>query len=91
MDRVEDLCRIVFEETTTIGLRRHTARRTALEREIVHVATAFGDIPIKVSRLHGRVINFAPEYEDCVKIARERKVALKEVQSLALKEYLERK
>jgi uncharacterized protein (DUF111 family) len=28
----DDLCRIVFEETTTIGLRRYTARRTALER-----------------------------------------------------------
>jgi uncharacterized protein (TIGR00299 family) protein len=91
INRVDDLCRIVFEETTTIGLRRYTARRTALERELVEVTTPYGSIQVKVSKLDGRVVNFVPEYEDCARIAREHKVALKEVQSLAVKEYLGRK
>jgi len=88
INRWEALSRMIFEETTTIGLRRHVAKRAALEREIVQVSTPYGAVGMKVSKLEGRVINFAPEYEDCARIARERNVALKEVQALAVKEYL---
>ena len=84
-NRWEQLMHIIFEETTTIGIRRHVAKRTALEREIVRVETAFGPVGVKVSRLEGRVINVSPEYDDCVRIARERSVPLKEVQALAVK------
>ena len=88
INRWEILGKIIFEETTTIGIRRHLTARAALERETVRVETAYGAVGMKVSRLDGRVINFAPEYEDCVRIARKENVALKEVQALAVKEYL---
>ena len=90
LNRIDVLRRVLFEETTTIGVRSYTARRVALERELVQASTPYGNIPVKVSRLDGRVMNFVPEFEDCARIAREHKVALKEVQSLAIKGYLER-
>jgi uncharacterized protein (TIGR00299 family) protein len=82
------LAQIVFRETTTIGIRRHVAERTTLHREFVEVETEYGKIKIKVSSLAGEVVNAAPEYEDCARVAREKGVALKEVQTLAMKSYL---
>jgi len=84
----ENLSRIIFQETTTIGIRRYAADRTILDREFVEVETEFGKVRIKVSTMNGEVVNFAPEYEDCVRIARESNVPLKKVQALALNAYL---
>lgn len=85
------ISRIIFEETTTIGVRRHTASRTILDREFVEVETEYGSVNIKVSRLAGDVVNFTPEYEDCARIARERSVPLKKVQAAAVAVYLNKK
>lgn len=87
-NRWQPLERLIFEETTTIGVRHYQAQRSALEREIVRVHTVHGPVAIKVSRLDGNVVNFTPEYEDCARIAREKNIPLKDVQSAALKEYL---
>ena len=87
-EAVDALSRIVFKETTTIGIRRHAVDRTILERHFVDVATEYGTVKIKVSELDGEIVNFAPEYEDCARIARERNVPLKRIQALAVKTYL---
>ena len=87
-DAAETLSRIVFRETTTIGIRRHAVDRATLERHFVEVSTEYGTVKIKVSKLDGKIVNFAPEYEDCARIARERNVPLKQVQALAVKAYL---
>jgi len=84
----DTISRIIFEETTTIGVRRHTATRTILDREFVEVETEYGKVKVKVSRLAGDVVNFTPEYEDCARLARERGVALKKVQAAAVAAYL---
>jgi pyridinium-3,5-bisthiocarboxylic acid mononucleotide nickel chelatase len=86
-NRREALERILFEETTTIGLRHYEAARSVLEREIVQVETTYGKIGVKVSKLDGRVTNVAPEYEDCARIAKEKGVPLKDVQAAAVKAY----
>jgi uncharacterized protein (TIGR00299 family) protein len=87
-DALGRLTRIIFEETTTIGVRHYNAGRTTLDREFVDVVTEYGKVRMKVSRLGGDVMNFAPEYEECARIARERNVPLKKVQMAALKAYL---
>jgi uncharacterized protein (TIGR00299 family) protein len=89
-DRREALEQLIFLETTTLGLRYHTALRSVLERESVAVKTIYGDIPVKVARRNGQVMNFTPEYEDCARIARATNVPLKDVQSAAMKAYLDR-
>jgi uncharacterized protein (TIGR00299 family) protein len=73
------LAQLLFEQTTTIGLRIHEARRKVLERELVSVETKFGVVRVKVARCEGKVLNVAPEYEDCQRVAREKGVPLKEV------------
>jgi len=85
-DRHSAIERVIFRETTTIGLRHYTAARSVLEREIVEVETVHGRVRVKVSKMDGKVTNVAPEYEDCARIAREKNVPLKEVQALAIKE-----
>lgn len=75
-DRLADL---LFSETTTIGLRSYEARRRVLARESVEVATPHGPVKMKVARLNGHVLNAAPEFEDCRRLAAEKSVPLKQV------------
>jgi pyridinium-3,5-bisthiocarboxylic acid mononucleotide nickel chelatase len=84
----ESLSRVIFEETTTIGVRQYPVHRTTLDREIVEVETEHGTVKIKVAKMNGAVVNFAPEFDDCVRIAREQNVPLKKVQALAINAYL---
>jgi uncharacterized protein (TIGR00299 family) protein len=77
----------IFRETTTIGVRYHNANRTVLDRETVAVETQYGTVGMKVSRLDGEIVNLAPEYEDCARIARQRNVPLKSVQQEAISRY----
>jgi len=78
-DRIDDLSRVLFEETSTIGVRWSERRRTRLQRESVTLATAYGAIPFKVSRLGGRVVTVTPEFADVARIAREKSLPVREV------------
>jgi pyridinium-3,5-bisthiocarboxylic acid mononucleotide nickel chelatase len=80
----EAIAAVLFEETTTIGVRYHPVSRLKLEREIKEIATRWGTIRVKVSRRNGRAATIAPEYEDCRRAAREHRVALKAVMQDAL-------
>jgi len=61
----EALLQMLFEETTTLGVRTYEVQRRALERKTERVETAYGGIDVKVARLNGSVINQMPEYEQC--------------------------
>jgi uncharacterized protein (TIGR00299 family) protein len=80
----ERLIALLFEETTTIGVRVSESSRRCLEREWVTVETAHGPVRIKLARASGRLLNATPEYEDCRRIAAERGVPLKQVLAEAL-------
>ncbi|MGA8556616.1 MAG: nickel insertion protein, partial [Candidatus Acidiferrales bacterium] len=84
---VTALIDLLFRETTTIGVRIHEVRRKTLDRELVPVMTTFGEVKMKVSRMNGTVLNAAPEYEDCRRIAAEKGVPLKEVMATASFEF----
>jgi pyridinium-3,5-bisthiocarboxylic acid mononucleotide nickel chelatase len=74
---------LLFAETTTIGVRITQARRKVLDREVVTVETAYGAVKVKVARLEGRIVNAAPEFEDCRRLADEKSVTLKDVMRAA--------
>lgn len=78
-DRMDALVDLLFRETTTIGVRSYEARRRTLAREFVSVETPLGCVRMKVARANGHILNAAPEYEDCRRIAAERGVPLKDV------------
>jgi uncharacterized protein (TIGR00299 family) protein len=84
LDRREGLEEILFAETTTLGVRRQEWVRTVLEREIVPVATPYGEVRVKVGRRGGKVYNAQPEFEDCQRVASARGVPVKEVWAAAL-------
>jgi len=77
--KVSRLIDLLFRETTTIGVRTHDVRRKTLARESVTVETPFGEVRMKISRLHGSVLNATPEYEDCRRIAAQKNIPLKQV------------
>ena len=81
------LMSLIFAETTTFGARTYRAQRRVLPREFVSVATSFGDVRIKVSRVNGRILHVAPEYDDCRKLAVEKNVPLQQVIAEALRSY----
>jgi len=74
---------LIFRETTTLGVRWSHAQRRTLQRESVSVETSVGVIRVKVARLNGKILNVAPEYDDCRKAAVERGVPLKQVMAEA--------
>ncbi len=81
------LMSLIFAETTTFGARTYRAQRRALPRESVNVTTSYGDVRIKLSRVNGRILHVAPEYDDCRKLALEKNVPLQQVINEALRRY----
>jgi uncharacterized protein (DUF111 family) len=77
--RIEALSGALFQETSTIGVRWSERKRRRLPREMVTLATTFGPIPFKISRLDGRVVTVTPEFADVVRVAREKGLAVREV------------
>lgn len=84
------LAQLLFEQTTTIGLRIYEARRKVLDREIVQVETPHGMVRVKVAKQNGKVVNVAPEYDDCQRLAMEKLVPLKQVILSAQLAYLQK-
>ena len=81
------LMSLVFAETTTFGARTYRAQRRVLPREWVKVATEFGEVRIKESRVNGSVLHAAPEFEDCRRVAEEKNVPLQRVIAEAMRSY----
>src|SRR4029077_15214615 len=81
------LLSLIFAETTTFGARSYRAQRRVLPREWVNVVTDYGDVRMKISRVNGRILHVAPEYDDCRKLAVEKNVPLQRVISEALRSY----
>jgi hypothetical protein len=81
------LMSLIFAETTTFGVRTYRAQRRVLPREWVNVGTEFGEVRIKLSRVNGRILHVAPEFEDCRKLAVEKNVPLQRVIAEAMRKY----
>lgn len=73
----------ILRHTTTLGVRLLPARRFCLPREMTKVATAYGEISVKVARLGGRVVTAQPEYRECVAAAQRSGATVREVYEAA--------
>jgi uncharacterized protein (DUF111 family) len=78
-DGVEAMTRVIFEETSTLGIREHAVKRHALPREIRSVETPYGEVHVKVARLGDGREKAAPEYEDCRCLAEQQHVPIQDV------------
>jgi pyridinium-3,5-bisthiocarboxylic acid mononucleotide nickel chelatase len=86
----DKLTELIFTETTTLGIRRRDEERQTLARRWEWVATPWGDVRMKIASMNGTVTNYAPEYEDCRRIAAERHLPLKTVMQEATRQFLRR-
>jgi uncharacterized protein (TIGR00299 family) protein len=89
MEDANRLSKVMFAETTTLGVRRRDEQRQTLSRRWESVVTAWGPVRIKIANMNGSVSNYAPEYEDCRKLAETQNVPLRTVMQEAIQQYLQ--
>lgn len=70
---------LILRETSALGVRRYTSERRKLQREFRNVATPYGEVMLKVGKLDGQVVQIAPEYESCKRLADQTGVPLKTI------------
>jgi uncharacterized protein (TIGR00299 family) protein len=90
-ERREAVVAALLAETTTLGVRYHRVERLALERRFEEVDTPHGRVRVKLGLRNGEVLNAAPEYEDCVRLAKERRVPVKQIWAAALAAWTSRR
>jgi uncharacterized protein (DUF111 family) len=78
-DRLDVVCRLVFTETTTLGLRVHDVRRLALRRDEIKITVAGRPIAVKRGRLGSEIVTVQPEYDDARSVAEQAGLPLAEV------------
>lgn len=76
---LDKMKQILFTETTTLGVRYYPLTVHRAERKFHEIITEWGPIPIKEGIYDGQVIQTAPEYEICKKIAEDHQIPLKKV------------
>jgi uncharacterized protein (TIGR00299 family) protein len=75
---------LLLTETSAFGVRRTVAERRKLQRDFAPVTTPFGEVTVKRGRLDGRVVQAAPEYESCRRVAAAAGVPLPNVYAAAI-------
>lgn len=71
--------KLLFQETGTLGIRRHRIERIKQARQAYTVQTAFGPVQGKLAWQPGGAPRFAPEFEDCARVAGEQGIPLRDV------------
>jgi uncharacterized protein (DUF111 family) len=71
------LSHLILQETSTFGVRVHEVWRHKLDRFHRQVETRYGIVPVKCGVLDGRIVQAAPEYEACKRLALEQGVPVR--------------
>lgn len=83
-EKVNELEEIIFKETTTLGIRKYSVERSCLERDQRTVIVHEFPIKIKMAFFQGKLLKYAPEYEDCLQVSRNLKCPLREIYEEAI-------
>jgi uncharacterized protein (TIGR00299 family) protein len=78
-DLVDPLAEMLLRETTTLGVRMYPVQRRELARHHVEVATRWGTVRVKLGLLGDQVVNWAPEFDDCERLAAQAGVPVKHI------------
>ena len=88
-DKFGSVEELIFKETSTLGMRYFFVERSIADRVSLSVTTSFGEVILKIGRKDGVVCHVAPEYENCVLLAEQNDVPLKQIYEEALNVYKE--
>ena len=78
-DNRKEIEKVIYKETTTLGIRRKKIKRSCLKRKFYDFNSSFGQVKIKAAYYEGELLKIAPEYEECKKIALKEELPLKDV------------
>jgi hypothetical protein len=70
---------MILRETSAFGVRKTIAERRKLRREFTTVKTRFGPVTVKLGKLNGEVVQAAPEFESCRKLAAQKKIPVRQI------------
>jgi uncharacterized protein (TIGR00299 family) protein len=76
---------ILFKETSSLGIRKYSVEKIMLDRKIESINTEYGEVKIKSAFYNNKLIKSKPEYEDCIKIAKEKNIPINDVYKLVEK------
>ncbi len=90
-NKIPEIEQVIFDETTTFGIRRYKTERTVLSTEFKTIElSGLGKVKIKIGKdTNGKIVKIKPEYEDCLKIAQDYNIPLRDVINLAVEAYNE--
>ncbi|MFA9389691.1 MAG: nickel pincer cofactor biosynthesis protein LarC [Prolixibacteraceae bacterium] len=77
---VQTCKQLVFENTSTIGIREYNIQKTVLRREEKSIQTAYGEVRVKESYFNGKKVRSKAEYDDCKHLAKKHQVSLAEIE-----------
>lgn len=75
----EAIKRIIFTESTSLGIRTFPFRKDTLSRKFDKISTRYGEVTVKRSFYKGREVSCKPEFEECRRIAVENGIPVKQV------------
>jgi hypothetical protein len=78
-DKIQTLEKALFTETTTLGLRYQSVKKTTLERRATTVDTPWGAVRVKEAYYQGQKLRTKPEYADCAAIALKHGISIEKV------------
>ena len=84
-EKINKIKGIIFNHSTSIGLREYTVKKSVLSRVEKSVQTKFGPITVKQSILEGKIVRSKPEYEQCKSIAKQHNISIEEVEREVIK------
>ncbi len=67
----------LLRESSSLGLRSYPVSRQCLARRWISVETPWGPLRVKLGEQEGRLLNLAPEFEECRALARKANIPLK--------------
>ena len=78
------LTSLLFNETTTLGIRKQIVERQSLSRTIETIETPYGSVRIKIAKINEKSKKISPEYEDCRRIAQKKGIPVIDVYNAAI-------
>lgn len=78
-DKLDEVIREMLSHTTSLGLRTYPVNKILLDREFSKVRTKYGEVTIKQAIYEGKKLKSKPEYEDCVRLAREHNIPVQKI------------
>ncbi len=87
-DKAKICKEVIFQETSTLGIRERNQLRSILHREIKSVETEYGVVRVKIASWgegeNKKIINVKPEYEDCAALARKHNITWQQIQQATI-------